>query len=374
LVNPIPNTPPSISSAPKERVFGYDVARALAILGMVLVHFCLVMATEHLDAGWVYTFTEVLDGRAAALFVVLAGVGVTLRARKSIALGDIAAQAAVRRSLRRRGVFLLVAGFLNLIIWQGDILRVYGVILFLTPLFLHWSNRRLLGLSLAFVGGFIALMLLMDYSKNWDWDAMEYHHLWTPSGLLRNLFYDGFRAVFPWAGLFCAGMWLGRLDLAQPAMRRRLVWGSAGLLVGALILSRAVVHYVTVVSPQMNEEEAEFLFGTTSMPPLPLFLLTALGAAGLTIAVCLWVAENYPRNLIVRALVATGRMALTWYIFHIVFGLGAVILFGLHTTQPPALAVAAGCTFFLLAMGLSHWWMKRHQQGPLEALLRRVAG
>jgi uncharacterized membrane protein YeiB len=365
--------PPATSAPPKERVFGYDVARALAILGMVLVHFCIVMSSQHLETSWVYLLTEALDGRAAALFVVLAGVGVTLRARKPMALGDEAGLAAVRRSLRRRGLFLLAAGYLNLLIWPGDILRVYGIVLLLAPFFLVWSGRQLLLAILAFVGVFIGLMFVFDYNKNWDWETMEYHRLWTPEGVLRNLFYDGFRSVFPWAGLFCAGMWLGRLNLAQPTVRRRIVFTSTGVLAASFIISRMLLHFATTTWGR-NQEDAEFLFGTASMPPLPLFLLTALATTGLTIVLCLWLAERFPQNFVVRSLAATGRMAFTWYMGHIVLGLGAVVLLGLDTTQPPALAVATGSGFFLLAMALSSWWMKRFQHGPLEALLRRIAG
>ena len=33
----------------------------------------------------------------------------------------------MRKTLTNRGLFLLVVGFVNLLIWPGDILRVYGV-------------------------------------------------------------------------------------------------------------------------------------------------------------------------------------------------------------------------------------------------------
>jgi uncharacterized protein len=227
--------------------------------------------------------------------------------------------------------------------------------------------------SLVFVAGFIALLPVMDYSKNWEWESLTYRNLWTPEGILRNLFYDGFRSVFPWAGLFVAGMWLGRLDLANSITRRRLLVISASILVGAVALSRGLVHFATTAW-QMSVDEATFLFGTVSMPPLPLFLLTGLGFAGTVIALCLWLAERFPNHFLVRALVATGRMAFTWYIGHIFLGLGGVILLGLHGTQPPALAVATGSAFFVLAMVISTFWMKRFRNGPLEGLLRRVAG
>src|SRR5215207_6886043 len=178
------SAPPAL--AVRERVVGYDLARALAILGMVLVHFVLVMSIAHVEEGWLGRIVRFLDGRAAATFVVLAGVGLTLRAKGATASADPDAGARVRATLRRRGLFLLAAGFLNLIVWPGDILRVYGVSLLLAASFLHASGKTLWAIALAFVASFVALMLVLDYSKNWEWETLTYHDLWTPAGALRN--------------------------------------------------------------------------------------------------------------------------------------------------------------------------------------------
>src|SRR5215468_7802278 len=64
------------------RILGYDVARSLAMLGMIVVHFGLVMAADPTRPAWSAWIMHGLDGRAAATFVVLAGVGLTLRSRR----------------------------------------------------------------------------------------------------------------------------------------------------------------------------------------------------------------------------------------------------------------------------------------------------
>ena len=66
-------SPSSPSAAP--RVPGLDLARAGAILGMVLVNFHLVVAGGAGDPEWLQSAVASLQGRAAATFVVLAGVG-----------------------------------------------------------------------------------------------------------------------------------------------------------------------------------------------------------------------------------------------------------------------------------------------------------
>src|SRR4051794_24517828 len=82
-----------------QRVVGFDVARALAILGMVVVHFSLVMAADRSGPGWLSVAVGFLDGRAAAVFVVLAGVGITLASRRAVSHTDPHVLARSRRVL-----------------------------------------------------------------------------------------------------------------------------------------------------------------------------------------------------------------------------------------------------------------------------------
>src|SRR6266516_176101 len=115
---------PADTASPPDRIIGYDLARALAILGMVVVHFALVMSSEPMvEEGWMSRVVGFLDGRAAATFVVLAGIGVTLRSRGAAAgaAHHPKGLARLRSTLLKRGLFLLAVGFLNLIIWPGDI-------------------------------------------------------------------------------------------------------------------------------------------------------------------------------------------------------------------------------------------------------------
>ena len=363
---------------PGDRIEGYDLARALAILGMVIVHFVLVMASERADEhgpmSWLVKF---LDGRAAATFVVLAGVGITLRTRRAAATADGAGAelARARGPLLNRGMFLLAVGFLNLFIWPGDILRVYGVSLLLAAWFVTAPAWRLWAASAAFVAGFVVLVATVDYSRNWDWETMEYHRLWTPGGAVRNLFYDGFRSVFPWTGLVFFGMWLGRKDMRQPAVRRRyLAWALVLVVMAELVSWRLVSMVVALPDKGLEQEEVVAVFGTESMPPMPLFLLSAAGTAVFVIGASVWAAERFEQWTVVRSMVAAGQMAFTWYVGHIVLGLGGVILFGLYDRQTVGAGAAAGLTFFAIACVVSFYWRRRFRHGPLEWLMRRVAG
>src|SRR5262249_20743507 len=156
--------------------------RSLAILGMVVVHFSLVLAADRSRPAWLAWVLASLDGRAAATFVVLASVGVTLLARRTVLSADPAAVPGVRKTLARRGLFLLALGFVSLAVWPGDILRVYGVSLLLAAPLVTAPGRRLLLGAFGCAVGFVALFLVLDFEQNWDWGTLTYRRLWTPAG------------------------------------------------------------------------------------------------------------------------------------------------------------------------------------------------
>ena len=354
----------------RERIIGYDFARAMAILGMILVHASLVLPTSGgaQQPPWLAALLGLLDGRAAATFMILAGIGIALRCRSS------APAAQTRRVIFRRGLFLLSIGFLNLMIWPGDILRVYGVSFLVAAWFLDAPPRRLWLMATVFVIGFVALLFLLDYDRNWDWATLTYRHLWRPANLPRNLFYDGFRSVFPWTAFVFIGMWLGRYDLRNPGTRWVFFFGGLILFFVAELLSRAMMIEVRWHSPQLSPMLVEALFGTGSMPPLPLFLLSAGGLAVAVIAASTAIAESWKVSIPVRAVVATGQMAFTWYVFHIVVGIGGCAALGWlnKTTLPQALG--GGFAFFVACAVISLLWKRFFRHGPLEGLMRAVAG
>lgn len=363
-------------AATSDRILGYDLARAAAIAGMIAVHFSLAgAAPEATRPAWLYAFVhDFLDGRAAATFMVLAGVGLTLLTRRAVASADPDGRRRVRRLVCNRGLFLLAVGFLNLRIWPGDILRVYGVTLFVAAWMLAAPDRRLLAAAAVSVAGFLLLFVSpMNYDKHWDWETMTYSDLWTAEGVVRNLFYDGFRSAFPWAGFVFYGMWLGRRDLRDPDLNRRVLLASFGLALAAEVLSYVAVRYF-VEGRGWPREDAVALFGTISMPPLPVFLLAAGATATAVISLSVRLASMPALTPVVRPSAATGRFALTWYLAHIVVGLGTLEALERIGTQTLPQAVATGLAFYAVAVVLSAVWAKFFRSGPLEALMRSITG
>jgi len=90
------------SNNKKKRLEGIDLARFLAFTGMVIVNFKIVMGVE-ISSGFLFSFTEFLQGKAAATFVVLAGLSLNLTT-KSLASNQSFTV------IIKRAIFLLIIG------------------------------------------------------------------------------------------------------------------------------------------------------------------------------------------------------------------------------------------------------------------------
>ena len=55
------------------RIIAYDSARAFAVIGMILVYTIKMMDIRHLEPSWVDRTVNLTTGRAAVIFVMLAG-------------------------------------------------------------------------------------------------------------------------------------------------------------------------------------------------------------------------------------------------------------------------------------------------------------
>jgi uncharacterized membrane protein YeiB len=358
------------------RVIGFDIARALAILAMMVDH-CAQALGPAQPIGWGGALLGMIDGRASAIFVVLAGVGVTLLNRRQT-------PAEIRAVLIRRGAFLLAIGFINQAIWPGDILRLFGVTMMAAGFFVGFSSRKLLATAIAVICAFPVLMLVSDYNARWDWDSYTYRGLWTPAGALRNLFYDGFRPVIPWAGLLILGMWIGRLDTTRASVRRRMLLWGVGLTAGAETVSHYALAYWLKHPHGFSEDTIRAICETGSMPPLPIFVMTVIGTALTFIALALMVGHRWSENKLhplhvalgdwlMRPLMATGQMALTWYIFHIAVGAVWVSRRGWHSAGTVTNGILFGAVFFCVLVVISAVWKRHFKYGPMEWVLRNVS-
>ena len=349
--------------SPKNRLDGLDMARFMAFAGMVLVNFKMVMGPDVPGGGWAGTLFTLLEGRAAATFVMLAGIGLGLMARRPDGIFTLTL---------RRAVFLLVAGLLNMLIFDADILHYYALYFVFGLLCIRQSTKALLALTLLLPFLFILLLLVLDYDAGWNWQDYSYAGFWTPSGFVRNLFFNGWHPVVPWLGFFLFGMILARLDLSNSKIRWWLLLGGGIVAIAGTALSGVLVE---VGTQQLGDSEAALaLFGASPIPPAPLYMISAGGAAVTVIGACLLLSPALACMGLLVVLTAPGRQALTLYIAHIYVGMSILEIMGLFGGQSPERVVLAAGMFCLTAMLYAWIWSRFYKRGPAEALMRRLAG
>ncbi len=356
----------------KTRIIGYDLARALAIIGMVIVNFKIVMGAEQNGPAWLVDLVGLLDGRAAATFVVLAGVGLSLLSQKGRTRGDRNRLAQDRRTLLRRALFLFIVGLIYTPIWPADILHFYGVYIAIAAFLLATPARQLWGYSGSLVLAFVMLFFLLNYDQGWDWKTLEYSGLWTPTGMVRNLFYNGFHPVIPWLAFLLVGIELGRRDMSVPTVRRRVfVWG-VGVAVSAEAVSWTLIRTLSSGASPADQEAIIAIFGTKPMPPMPLYILAGTGTACAIIAASIALGERYQDAAWLRPFLATGQLALTLYVAHVILGMGILEAMGRLENQTLPFALFASVVFCLAGVIFAHIWRRQFKRGPLEAVMRTL--
>ena len=335
------------------RLDGLDLARFLALGGMMLVNFRLAMHPPK-GSPWLEAFFHFFEGKASATFVSLAGLGLVLATRSKNTLEAYS-------WVTRRALFLFVAGMLNLLVFPADIIHYYAAYFILA---LPWLKAGRMALAAGIVAVAVAstyLLLTLDYGEGWDWNTLTYDSLWTLEGSVRNVLFNGFHPVLPWLAFFLAGMLMARLPLHLARVQLGMVFTGIFLCLLAELVSHLGRHSAIA-----------WMLNTSPMPPGIAYLLTGLGSASIVIGGCLLIPSSWAGGQW-RFLLAAGRMTLTLYLAHILVGMGTLEAIGAldgSRTLAETAVVSAG---FLVASTLAaQLWGRKFPQGPIETLMRFV--
>jgi uncharacterized membrane protein YeiB len=106
---------------------------------------------------------------------------------------------------------------------------------------------------------------------------------------------------------------------------------------------------------------------------MPLYLAAGASTAVLVILGSIWLGEHLPEP-VAEPLISTGQLALTIYLAHVFVGMGILEATGRLEDQTLAWAVGTGLVFSVFAILGSWAWRRHFARGPLEWLMRRVAG
>ncbi|MFF7167126.1 DUF418 domain-containing protein [Streptomyces sp. NPDC008086] len=415
LSAPQRNAPPPPQASPESagqvsggpsmgRLVGLDLARALAVFGMYIVHIAPMDSPQGSVGSWVYFLAE---GRSSALFATLAGFSLMLIAgRREPKAGLAGRQAKARIAIR--AVILLALGTV-LAMEYGDIiiLAYYGVYFLLALLLVRLSARTLalIAAGIALVMPQLAFVLKMWLSDSVQQTVNAYDPLERLStvGVL-DLLLTGLYPTITWMAFVTTGMALARLDLSAPVVRRRLAVLGAGLATAAyglatLLTGASAVWNVgagggpssgsgrgsmgsgyavsgsmgggSAVSGPMGsapggpELSAADLLGAVSHTGTT---FDTIGCAGIAILVIVAATAAMDRLPLLRRLakpvIAVGTMSLTVYVGHFLAqsawpASGA----GTTTSWVPVL------TYILTAIVFATIWSRFFRRGPLEYLL-----
>ncbi|WMD06769.1 DUF418 domain-containing protein [Streptomyces sp. FXY-T5] len=376
------------------RLVGLDLARALAVFGMYIVHIAPMDSPQGSVGSWVYFLAE---GRSSALFATLAGFSLMLIAgRREPKTGLAGRQAKARIAIR--AVILLALGTV-LAMEYGDIiiLAYYGVYFLLALLLVRLSARTLalIAAGIALVMPQLAFVLKMWMSDSVQQSINAYDPLERLStvGVL-DLLLTGLYPTITWMAFVTTGMALARLDLSAPVVRRRLAvlggglvtvaYGLATLLTGASAVwnvgggggpssgsgpgsmgSGSAVSGSMGSAPGGPQLSASDLLGAVSHTGTT---FDTIGCAGIAILVIVAATAAMDRLPLLRRLakpvIAVGTMSLTAYVGHFLAqsawpASGA----GTTTSWVPVL------TYILTAIVFATIWSRFFRRGPLEYLL-----
>lgn len=229
------------------RLRGIDAARGLALLGMMATHLLPTFESNpSLTPTWIgLTFS----GRAAALFAVLAGVGLALSTGKNRPL-EGAELSAARRGVGLRALVIAAVGLtLGGLDVNVAIILVHYAVLFLCVLpFLGLGVKRLCAWAAGWILGSPVLAYLLRpwllapepplrLGHNPAWEDLG-----TPSRLLADLFLTGYYPVLQWLSYLLVGLAIGRLVLTKALVPALLLVGGTVVAVAAKSLGVAAME------------------------------------------------------------------------------------------------------------------------------------
>ncbi|WP_405057586.1 DUF418 domain-containing protein [Kribbella sp. NBC_01505] len=361
-----------------ERALGPDLARGFMLLFIALAnsHYFVdrgaafggfPVGGSGVDHGVGMVISTFVDGRAFPMFGVLFGYGVAQIVRRQREAGR--GWWPVRKLLWRRSLVLVVLGFAHaMLLYVGDILAAYGVLLFLGVWAIRWRTGWLFGVA-AFVLVLTALPTddsLSTMSEGAD-PAMLPHNLLDQ--FADRITVQPYIALLGWIGFvtpFLIGLWAGRRRiLERPAehltlLRTTAVAGLTIAILGALpvslvvggIIDRPSDHALNILGPL---HDASGVFG-------------GFGYAALIVLV----ARRLGNGPITRAIAAVGQRSLTCYlsqsvVWAIVF---TPYLLDLSRTLTVTTTALLAIATWLATVLLAERMRRLNYRGPFEKLIR----
>jgi uncharacterized membrane protein YeiB len=366
------------------RLIGVDVARGIALIGMMAVHVFVLFR----PSGAPTVPMALAGGRSATTFVLLAGVGLAFISggRHPVQGRNRTATAA---GIAMRALLIGAMGLLLGYAVDGEVILPYYAVLFLLVIPLLGLRPRTLALVTATLITMapVAVLGMVD-AHGPSLGEPAYATFSTvvqdPSGLIEGLLLTGAYPTLAYLAYLCAGLAIGRLDLSSRRVATWLLGGGLGLALTAWIASAVLLFPLRGLSrlqgtaPPGSALVARNVLLWDPQPisswwylalPAPhsttsVDMVHTLGSAMAVLGFALLLSRVPIVARLLRPLAVAGAMTLTLYCGHLL-----VLETGLLDDAPAMLYVllVGGA----LAFGVA--WRRWLGHGPLERLVAAAA-
>lgn len=373
------------------RIGVVDALRGFAVVAIMLLH-----NIEHFDLyytptglpAWMVALDKVIwdsgfflfGGKAYAIFALLFGLTFYLQLHRREQKGED-----FRPRFAWRMLLLLGFGLFNTLFYEGDILSIYAVVgLLLIPV-ARLGNGAVLAIAtvlmlqpLDWIAFFSALpnpaLKLADPAS---WAYFGKANVYLASGSMSEVWVgnltNGKIAAVRWSwengrlfqmlALFMFGMLAGRKGVFDATESNLRFWKR--VLVAAL-LSFALFYVIK------NHLDG-WIPAEGLRRPLSTIVTSWNNVAFMLVLVSSFVLL-YQRGTLLRIFAPLGRMSLTSYVAQSMVGVAIYYGYGLglYKVTGATYCLLIGIVLAVLQGLFSAWWLRRHDQGPLEALWHRA--
>jgi hypothetical protein len=387
------------------RLEALDLARLLAIVGMMTAHLLVPLAAAPGGSGWQTSAARIAsvltEGTSAALFAVIGGCSLVLASRKRLAAGDRAG--AVRSGVTRGALVAAIGLLLGFVpTWVVVVLVPFGLGMMIMAPLLLCSSRILLALAAVLTagGGWANASVRSHLEVVQEIGNVTPMNVLEPLTLLRGLALTGMYPLVTWLPYLLLGAVLMRslLRAIDAGGVRRWSWTALAAGGGAAVLAYAVSSATKAwaLGQGFDQELLDLHgFGGPLRPDLWMEVLATphtgtvadmVATAGVSVAVIGLLTLVVPparrlRGAVPRALRSAGAAPLTVYTIHVLLTgaamLAAVLLAGPDAfDSAPWFIAGVGVLLIHLAilLGVGGLLAARGARGPLEALVSRTAG
>lgn len=353
-----------------KRIIGLDIARAFAIFGMMCVNYKVIFNQDLVKYASVKSILALLEGRAAAVFLILAGIGIGLMTQKGYVSNNKKLRKRNQAIILKRVLFLFVIGFAFYFLWgwDADILHYYGVYMLLIIPLLYGSKKQLINVFLMVMVFSFLMQILLNYESGWDFSTLKYLDINSGLGFIRNTFFNGFHPVFPWFAFMIIGLLISRYNIRDLKVQKM------SFKIGLLLASITEVLSFLLLVIFKHTEVAVYFFDTKPMNPSVLYVIASSGWAIAFISIMLILSSRYTENKVLDICAKTGQLALSHYIAHFTIVLAAFDLFDGLAYKNEIFVVVLSIVVFIGMIIFSNIWLKHFKRGPLEWMMRSLCG